>query len=78
MVVTSRILGGMMISTLAQNAIYAGLIPALGTIFPNFITPATLFDLFKAIRENLNTSHHVMPITTFICGGIGCGDVVVW
>ena len=41
-VVTSGSLGGIMVSTLAQNASDVGSIPLLGTIFPIFITPTTL------------------------------------
>ena len=33
------LLGGVMFSILAQNVRDVGMIPALGTIFPNFITP---------------------------------------
>ena len=41
-VVTSGSLGDVMVSTLAQNARGVGSIPALGTIFPIFITSTTL------------------------------------
>ena len=41
-VVTSGSLGGVIVSTLAQNARDEGLIPILGAIFPIFITPTTL------------------------------------
>ena len=34
-------LGGVMVSTLARNARHVDSIPALGTIFPIFITPTT-------------------------------------
>ena len=40
--VTPRSLGGVMISTLGQNVRDVGLIPALGTIFPIFITAMPL------------------------------------
>ena len=42
MVVTSGDLGGVMVVTLPWNASYADLIPALGAIFPIFITLMTL------------------------------------
>ena len=42
MVLTSGSLGGVIVSTLARNARDVGSIPALGTIFPIFITPMTL------------------------------------
>ena len=41
-VVTSGSLGGVMVSTLAWNASDVDPIPALGAIFPIFITPVTL------------------------------------
>ena len=37
-VLTAGNLGGVMVSTLAQNARDVGSIPALGAIFPSFIT----------------------------------------
>ena len=39
--VTAGSLDGLMVSTLARNARDVGSIPALGTIFPIFITPMT-------------------------------------
>ena len=41
-VLMSGIVGGVMVSILAQHARDVGSIPALGTIFPIFITPMTL------------------------------------
>ena len=41
-VVTSGSLGGVMISTLGWNTRDMGSIPALGTVFPMFITSMTL------------------------------------
>ena len=41
-IVTTGSLVGVMVSTLAQNARGVGLIPALGTIVPIFITPVML------------------------------------
>ena len=38
-VVSSGSLGGVIGSTIAQNARYVGLIPALDAIYPNFSTP---------------------------------------
>ena len=40
--VTSGTLGGVMVSTLIQNARYIASLHALATIFPMFITPMTL------------------------------------
>ena len=42
MVVISGCLGDPLVSTLAWNVRDVGLIPALGTIFPIFVTPTTL------------------------------------
>ena len=42
MVITSGILGGVMVGTLALNARDMGLIPTLATTIPIFITPTTL------------------------------------
>ena len=42
--VTSGSLGAVMVSTLAWNARDVGLIPALGTMFPIFITPTTILN----------------------------------
>ena len=41
-IVTSGSLLGVMVSTLAHNARNVGLIPALGTTFPIFISPMTI------------------------------------
>ena len=41
-VATSGTIGGVMVSILAQNTTDVGLIPALGTIFPIFITPLSM------------------------------------
>ena len=40
-VMTSGSLGGVMVSTLAQNSKDARSVSALGTVFPIFITPMT-------------------------------------
>ena len=45
--VTSGSLGGVMVNTLAHNVRDVGTIPALGIIFPIFITPNTI-----AINKN--------------------------
>ena len=42
-----------MVSTLAWNGRDVGSIPALGTIFPIFITPTTLFHSQDAVAESL-------------------------
>ena len=41
-VMTSESVGGVMVSTLAQNERDVSLITALGAIFPIFITPTTM------------------------------------
>ena len=41
-VLTQGWLGSVIVSTLIQNAREVGTIPALGTVFPIFITPMTL------------------------------------
>ena len=41
-VVTSEILGGVMVSKLVHNAIDVGSIPVLGALFSIFITPTTI------------------------------------
>ena len=41
-VMTSGSLGGVMVSTLAQDARVVGTIPILAVIFPMFITPRTI------------------------------------
>ena len=40
--ITSGILGGIMVSTLTWNANEVGSVSALGTILPIFITPTTI------------------------------------
>ena len=53
--ITSGILGGVMVSILTWNARDVGSIPALCTIFPVFITPTTLV----AVTMNLYKLHAV-------------------
>ena len=53
-IVTSGTLGGVLVSTLAWSAIYVGSIPALGAMFPIFITPTTIVsDWLSASHSNI-------------------------
>ena len=48
---TSRHIGGVMVSTLAQNARDVGSIPGLCAIFTIFITPTTLVAVTRNLVE---------------------------
>ena len=50
-VVTSGSLAGVIVSPLAWNVRYVGLIPARGTIFPIFITPTKLVAVTRILYK---------------------------
>ena len=71
--VRSGSLCGVMVA-LAQNARDVGLSPALGTIFPIFITPLTLVLLTELVQAMCCT---VVEPTLCICKAIACIYVIV-
>ena len=59
--VTSGTLGGVLVSTMTQNARDVGSIPALGTMLPIFITPTTIMIImiqYRWVLKKIIISRH--------------------